>query len=147
MTTSSDERPAEAVERLGHPGPDHVAELLDGAGTERRLQEATQPVVVGVVAEHERVGVAAGPGHASQLGVDQRVASGVGGLDADAGVAQDRVDVGVAGEHPPVQQLGAVHGIVGPQLGVLLVGRLDEPGLERVERCGHHNLPVALASR
>ena len=66
--------------------------------------------------------------------VDHPTRAGVVELDADVGVAQQGDHVVVAGQHPPLQQLGPVDRVVRSQPGVLTVRRLDEPGLERIER-------------
>lgn len=121
------------VEGLVDPGPNEVTEAGDGPGPERGLHEPAQAVVVGVVAEHEGGGVPAAEVHPLHLGVDDGVADGVGRIAAHVRVAQQRVDVGVAGQHPAVEHLGVMHRVGGPQAGVLLVRRLDEAVLERVE--------------
>jgi hypothetical protein len=124
------------VEGAGHPLLHRGPDAFDGAGGERRLQQAPQAGVVGVVAEHQGEDLVAPLPLAGSLEVDHRRRRGPVEIAADGRVAEHRADVVEAGEHPPAQQLGAVDGVVLAQAPVLVVGPGVEAGLERIER-GH----------
>ncbi len=106
---------------------------LGAPGRERRLDQPAGPGVVGVVLEHEGrpvelAAVGPGPQH-----VDDRRRRGPVEVARHGLVAQDAVDVLVAGQHPPAEQLGAVDGLGLAQPAVLVVGPGVEAGFERVE--------------
>ena len=122
-----------------HPLLDQVAQALDLAGPERRGHELAQPGVVGVVEQHQRAPAPVAGVAALDLGHGVRGRVRVVDDRRHREVAQDGVDVVVAGDDPALQQLGLVDGILDAQAAVLVVGPLDEPLLEGVEgrgRCG-----------
>ena len=129
-------RAASSSTRSAHALLDELAQALDLARPERLGHQLPQAGVIGIVEQHERAPAPVAAVAALDLGDRVRGRLGVVDHRRDREVAQDGVDVVVAGDDPSLQQLGPVHGILGPQAAVLVVGPVDEALLERVEGGG-----------